>query len=219
MALPQVQDILDGFPGWFSLALLTNDQASTDGANTTIVKSMADPVWIGHGASKWLTANELRYWRGKMAGLDNGRRLFLGYDFTAYYPALYPKGSWPTGADFTGLTATIKAIGEDGVSLSLSDLPEGFTGSIGDMASSAYGDGDPQALALWRLAEGFTADSEGDTDLFEVRGAIPLDLAVGDTVAVKRPACHMIIQPGSVNFPKDGAAGRFTFDAVQVPTP
>ena len=218
MALPLVQNILDDFPGWFSLDLLSNDQASTAGDNTTIVKSMADPVWTGHGASKWLTANELRYWRGRMAGLDNGRKMFLGYDSTACYPALYPKGSWPTGADFNGIAA-VKAIGEDGVSVSLSGLPPGFEGSIGDMASAAYGADDPQALVLWRLVENFTADGIGETDLFEVRGAIPLDLAVGDVVALKRPSCHMILQPGSVKFPQEGRNGSFTFDAIQVPTP
>lgn len=219
MSLADVQDILNGFPGWFSLDLLDADQASTSGDNTTIVKSMADPVWTGHGVSTWLKPNALRYWRGKLAGLDNGRKLFLGYDFTAFYPTLYPNGSWPTGSSFTGLTATVQAIGEDGVSLSLSDLPAGFIGSIGDMISVGYGEGDPKALALLRLVETFTADSGGDTGLFEVRGAIPIALAVGDTVAVKKPSCHMIVQPGSISFPKEGAAGSFTFDAVQVPTP
>lgn len=219
MSLATIQDILDGFPGWFSLDLQYADQASTSGDNTTIVKSMADPVWTGHGVSKWLKPNPLRKWRAKLDGLDNGRRLFLGYDFTAFYPTLYPKGSWPTGSSFTGLTATVLAIGGDGVSLSLSDLPDGFTGSIGDMISVTYGSGDPAALALLRVVEEFTADSSGDTELFEVRGAIPLALEVGDTVAVKKPSCHMIIQPGSISFPKDGASGSFTFDAVQVPTP
>ena len=219
MSLAAVQDILDGFPGWFTLDLLYADQASTSGDNTTIVKSTADPVWTGHGVSKWLKPNALRYWRAKLAGLDNGRKLFLGYDFTAFYPTLYPNGSWPTGGSFNGLTATVQAIGEDGVSLSLSDLPYGFTGSIGDMISGTYGSGDPAALALLRAVEEFTADSGGDTGSFEVRGAIPLALAVGDTVAVKKPSCHMIIQPGSISFPKEGTAGVFTFDAVQVPTP
>ena len=53
---------------------------------------------------------------------------------------------------------------------------------------------------------------------FAVRGAFPAGVDVGNVVAVKAPSCHMIIQPGSLKWPTD-AAGAFSFDAIQVPTP
>ena len=222
MALPQVQNILDAFQGvgWFALDLQYNDQSSTSGDGTTIVKSLADPVWTGHGESKLLRARDLGYWRAVLAGLDNGRQLFLGYDFTSVWPRLYPRGSWPGGPAFGGASAEIVQIGSDGRSIALTMLPANYQGSIGDMLSAIYGSGSPAPRALWRAVESFRSDVSGTTPLFEVRGAIPAALAVGDLVTVAKPSCHMILQPGSVKFPASTQwEGSFTFDAIQEPNP
>lgn len=220
MSLATVQDILPDWPGWAILDLSHGDQASGQGSGEMLVKQLRDPLWALHAESRTLSANQIRFWKAKLDGLDNGKKLFLGYDFASFWPANYPNGSWPTGGSFDGISATILALGGDGISMSLAGLPVGFIGSIGDMLSATYGVGSPAALALWRAVEGFTADGSGNTGTFEVRGAIPAGVANGNTVAVKKPSCHMMIVPGSIQTPKDHTArGPISFDAIQVPTP
>lgn len=220
MALATVQDILSDWPGWATMELSYGDQSSGQGSGQTIVKSQRDPLWTLHAETDSLSPNEIRYWKAKIAGLDNGRKLFLGYDFTAFYPTNYPNGSWPTGGSFSGSTAAILAVGGDGVSISLSGLPAGFAGSIGDMLSVTYGDGSPAAVQLLQAMEAFTANGSGNTSAFEVRPAIPAGVTTGKAVSVKKASCHMMLVPDSFSFPKDPSArGPIAFDAIQVPTP
>lgn len=220
MALATVQDILPDWVGWASMDMSYGDQTSGQGSGETIVKQLRPPLWTLHAVSKTLRASQLRFWKAKLDGLSNGKKLFLGYDFANFYPLNYPNGSWPAGPSFDPTTPTVLAIGGDGVSISLQGLPSGYKGSIGDMVQIAYGSGSPVALALMEVVEGFTAGGDGTTGSFEVRGDIPAAMAEGDAVSVKRPSCHMMIVPGSVNAPKDiSGGGVLSFDALQVPTP
>jgi hypothetical protein len=220
MSLATVQDILPTWPGWASMELSYGDQSSGQGSGQTIVKAMRDPHWVLHAESKVLSPNEIRYWKARLSGLDNGRKLFLGYDFTCYYPTNYPHGSWPTGVAFSGTTAAILTVGGDGVSISLSGLPAGYVGWPGDMLAVTYGSGSPAAIQVLQAVESFIVDGAGHSDVFEVRPAIPAGVVAGKSVSVKKPACHMMIAPGSLNIPKDSSArGVISFDAIQVPTP
>jgi hypothetical protein len=219
MSLPTVQDILADFPGWALLDMSHGDQSSGQGSGVIIVKQLRDPLWELHAESKLLKPNMLRFWKAKLDGLNNGKKYFLGYDSSSFFPAAYPNGSWPTGSSFSGTTAAIHSIGSDGVSLSLSGLPAGFTGTIGDMLQVTYGGSPPSDLALFRAVETFTADGSGQTSEFEVRGTIPAGIAVSDAVSVKKPACHMIIVPDSVKITAGLSGwGSIVFDGIQVPT-
>lgn len=220
MALPTVQDILPDWPGWAVMTLSPGDVSSGQGTGQTLVKSVRDQVWNLHAESKVLPPSQIRFWKAKLDGLANGKRLFLGYDFASFFPAKYPKGSWPTGGSFDGVSAAINSIGTNGISISLSGVPAGFVGTIGDKFSITYGGGDPAALCLLETVEGFTANGSGVTPEFEVMAEIPIAVAEGDVVSLKRASCHMIISPGSVSSPQDKTGwGSITFDAIQVPTP
>lgn len=220
MTLATVQDILAIWPGWATLDLSYGDQSSGQGSGQTIVKRLRDPLWTLHAESRTLSPNEIRFWKAKLDGLDNGRRLFLGYESTSKYPAAYPRGAWPTGGSFSGTTAAVSAVGGDGISLSLKSLPAGFVGTIGDMISVTYGAGTPAALCLLRVLEAFTANGSGVTGTFAVSGPIAAGVAANKAVSVKAPACHMMIVPGSVSAPKTvSGRGAITFDAIQVPVP
>jgi hypothetical protein len=220
MALATVQDILSAWPGWVHMDLSYGDQMSGQGSGETIVKRLRDPLWTLHAESGYLKPNALRKWKAIMDGLDNGRRLFLGYESASVFPAKYPRGTWPTGVAFDGISAKVRAIGGDGVSLQLKNLPAAFAGSIGDMIQITDADGDPAPLCLVRLLETYVADGGGLTAAFQVSGTIPAWVAVDDTVAVTKAACHMMIVPGSLNCPKDiSGGGTISFDGLQVPTP
>lgn len=216
MTLPAIQDILADWPGMARLEPSHGDQSSGDGAGTTIVKELRDTYWVLHAVSRILSPNQIRHWKGRLEMLDNGRGLFLGYDMLNRFPIAYPNGAWPTGALFDGESAEVEAVGVDYQSLKLRALPNGYTGKIGDQLSITYGD--PPQLALLTVGEDFTAGGDTKTDFFAVRPPISLDVAAGDVVAVKRPACRMIIQPGSISYPKDANAwGTISFDALEAP--
>ena len=186
----------------------------------TIVKQLRDPLWMLHAESRQLSPGDIRKWKAKLAGLDNGRKFFLGWDFAATFPDKYPKGaSVPGGTGLDALTVTINTIGTDGVSIKLGGLPNGYAGKVGDMISISYGGSPPTQLALLQAVEDFSAGGSGVSTQFEVRAAIPAGVSVGDAVKLHKPSCHMMISPGSISAPKDSTArGTITFDAIQVPT-
>lgn len=218
MALATVQDILATWPGWATLELLYGDQTSGQGNGTVIVKNMRDPLWVLHAESKILKPNALRNWKSMLAGLDNGRGLFYGYDFASYYPIQYPRGGWPTGLSFSGTTARVLA--KAGNTISLDQLPVGFKGNIGDMIQVTASSGSPAKQALLQACETFIAGGAGTTAVFEVRPTIPAWVAATNAASVKKPSALMMIQPGSISAPKGSDAwGRITFDAIQVPSP
>ena len=220
MALAEVQDILASWPGWATLDLSDGDETSGQGSGQIRVRELRDAYWVLSATSRTLSPNQIRYWKAKLAGLGNGKKLFYGYDLTNKYPAEYPNAAWPTGVSFDGTTATIGTLGGDGVSLTLEDLPATFVLGIGDMLSFTYGDGDPEALSLHQLVESATASGAGATAAFEVRPPLPFGAEEGATVRVKTPRCHMMIMPGSISTPKDVSGwGEISFQAVQVRTP
>lgn len=216
MTLPAIQDILAAWPGRAWLELSRGDQSSGTGAGQTIVKELRDPYFVLHAVSRVLSPNEIRYWKGRLETLDNGRGRFYGYDPLAKYPIAYPNGSWPTGGAFNGLTAAVEAIGDDYLTLKLKQLPVGYTGKVGDGLSITFGDDD--SLQLLTVGEDFTAGGDAKTGWFAVRPPVSLGVEVGDAVAVKRPACVMMIAPGSLSYPKDISAwGAISFDGIEVP--
>lgn len=218
MALATVQDILPNFPGWATAQLVYGDETSGQGSGQILVKNLRDPLWQLHAESKFLSPNNLRKWKAILNGLDNGRSLFLGYDFASFYPVAYPNGTWPTGGSFSGTTAQVHA--KSGKTISLDHLPAGYAGSVGDMIQVTASSGSPAKLALLQACEAFTADGSGVTGAFEVRPTIPAWVAATNAVAVKKPGCHMMVQPGSVDAPTDLRAwGTIMFDAIQVPNP
>jgi hypothetical protein len=220
MALATVQDILPTWQGmgWATMELLYGDQTSGQGSGQVIVKNLRDPLWMLHAESKILIPSQLRKWKAILNGLDNGRSLFLGYDFAGFYPILYPRGTWPTGVSFSGTSAAVSA--KSGKTITLSGLPAGYSGSIGDFIQVTNSTGSPAKLALLQAAETFTANGSGVTSAFEVRPTVPAWVAAAQAAAVKKAGCHMMIIPGSIEAPKNlNARGSISFDAIQVPIP
>lgn len=203
MSLTYPLDILSTFPGWTtSFAPLYRQEQSRTQAGVTYVKDYDDPLWRLSAQSRSLSANELDYWRARLNALENGLQTFLGYSLSRTYPILYPRGSWPTGAAFSGTTAVLASINTARTAITVSSIPAGFTFSIGDYL--AIGND------LHQVMESATADGTGLTGAFEVRPRIWPSVVVGTApaVSVKNPACIMTIDPGSVQSPADPSTGR-----------
>lgn len=207
-------DLLADWPGWVTLDPSYGDQTSGQAGGQIRVKSLRAPLWTLQAATRDLSPNELRHWKAKLAALENGQKTFWGYDSASFFPAAYPHGSWPTGGAFSGETAAISALPST-IAMRLKSLPAGFKISVGDHIAFAYGTG--PSYALHQAVEEAVADGSGVTPAFEVRPPIRQGAAINNVVKVKRPACLMMIVPGSVSAPANlNARGPISFNAIQV---
>jgi hypothetical protein len=195
MAITYPINLLPGFPGWTTgFSLRWRQEQSTQASGRILVKDMGSPLWTLRAASKTLSPNNLDAWKARLESLENGLQTFWGYSMTRCYPILYPRGSWPTGTSFTGLTANLASINANRKAITLSALPAGFTLSVGDYISITIG----TRKDLHQVMEAATAAS-GTTTEFEIRPHLWPDVTITKAVAVKQPACLMAIVPGSLS--------------------
>jgi hypothetical protein len=210
MALTEPFDLLADFPGWVtSFELNWRQEQSRQANGRVIVKDLGAPLWRLKAQSKMLRPNVLDYWRARLDALENGLATFKGYSLSRTYPIAYPRGSWPTGGAFDGVSASLNLVGASRKSIKVGDLPAGFVLSVGDMVAIGSD--------LHRVMEAATAAGTGITSEFEVRPHIWSGVvAGGDDVAVYRPSCVMAIVPGSIG---SGAGingwGSVTFEAME----
>jgi hypothetical protein len=199
MTLTAPFDILTGFPGYTTaFAPLYRQEQSRTQAGVTYVKDYDDPLWTLSAQSRSLSINELDNWRARLAALENGLQTFRGYSMSRTWPILYPRGSWP--GLFDGVSARLATISTDRTTISISSLPAGFTFSVGDYLAIG--------TDLHQVMEPATA-AAGLTNVFEVRPRIwPNVVVSGQAVSVKKPACLMTVDPGSITSPADPATGR-----------
>lgn len=215
MALATIQDILTGWPGWATLSLSSGVETSGVASGLIRAKDLRPRLWTLDAQTYVLQPSALKHWRARLQSLDDGIGLFYGYDMSNYYPSLYPKGTWPTGGSFDGVSAKINSL-PSSKSLTLKSLPVGYVVSIGDMISFPYGsDGN---VALHEAQETATANGSGVTGAFEVRPTIVTGAAINNTVSVKAPSCKMMMVPGSLSMPPASAkTGAISFKGIQVP--
>jgi hypothetical protein len=195
VALSEPFDLLPDFPGWVTkFELRYRQEQSRTAGGRTIVKDMGSPLWQMAAQTKVLRPNDLDYWRARLQALENGLKTFWGYPLSRTYPIAHPKGSWPTGGAFDGVSASLASINANRKAIRVDDLPVGFKFSVGDFLSIA---GD-----LHQVMEPATAAVGGLTPQFEVRPHLWPSVTVSDpapAVSVYRPACLMAIVPGSIS--------------------
>lgn len=205
MTITYPLDILSTFPGYTTaFSPLYRQEQSRTQAGVTYVKDYDDPLWTLSAQSRSLSINELDFWRARLAALENGLQTFLGYSMSRTWPILYPKGTWPTGASFDGVSAHLAAINTARTGIEISNLPAGYTFSVGDYLAIG--------TDLHQVMESVAAGGGGLTSSFEVRPRIWPSVTVGNSppleVSVKKPSCIMTIDPGSITSPADPASGR-----------
>lgn len=192
-------DILTGFPGWTTMVEPMLRQEQSRSANgKTYVKNLGSPLWQLSAQSRQLKPNELDYWRARLNTLIDGSLTFYGRPMSRCFPIAYPNGSWPTGAAFDGVSASLASVATDRKTITVSSLPVGFIFSVGDYL--AVGND------LHQVMEPASANSFGTTGGFEVWPHIWPGVSSG-TVSVKKPSCLMAVVPGSVSTPADPQTG------------
>lgn len=213
MALATVLDFLHDWPGQAKLQLSCGDEMAETGGGAVMARELRPPLWALDAQSRLLKVNTLDHWQATLEALENGKRLFWGFNRNRSYPINYPNGSWPTGGAFSGLTARILTVGGNNKSMSLDSLPAGYEGVPGDMLAWNY---NTTQYALHRVVEAFTANGSGVTGVFEVRPHIRPTASPTTAVSVKQPACQMVVIPGSTSVEIDGLGwGTLAFQAQQ----
>jgi len=196
MAITYPFDLLADFPGWSTdFDLLWRQEQSRQANGRTIVKDMGSPLWRATYQSRSLWANELDYWRARLAAMENGLKTFLGRPLSRCRPINHPgSAALPSG--------TLSSIGGDRTTINAGGLT-GITLRAGDMMQIGARD-------LHQLV-----DVSGAT--MEVRPHIWPGVATGAEVVISKPSCVMAIVPGSISSSADAATGRgsISFQAVE----
>lgn len=211
--LDTVQDFLVDWPGWASLSPVWGDETSNLANGVTLVKELRPQLWQLDAETVTLEPTDLAFWRTKLLGLQNGKRLFYGFDKTNFYPLHYPNGFWPTGDSFSGNTAQIHSI-TDRYNIALDHLPKGYIGTVGDFLSIVFSG---SLISLHRVVESFVSDDDGVTATFSIEPYLRIGVAPGAVVSVKKPGCNMMVVPGSVVYPGAAIRGSLSFKGLQVP--
>jgi hypothetical protein len=207
-------DLLANFPGTSTrFDLVPQIELDPTRNGKQISKDIGPELWEADYLTRVLSPNEMKFWKARLNSLHG--ESFIGYDLTAGYPILYPHGSWPTGLAFDGL-AMLNSVSGNSKEISLSDLPSGFVGSVGDYLSFTYG----TSRALHQVSEEFfSTGSGGTTDEFRVRPDIRpgYNLGSGGTVVLLvRAYAEMIVVPGSISASTDlTGRGQLSFTGRQ----
>lgn len=204
MAITFPYDLLADFPGWSTeFELLYRQEQSRSASGRTYVKDFGSPLWRASYQSRTLSINELDEWRARLNVLDNGLNIFLGRNTARCYPIKDPRGvNVPT-------SAALVAIGANRKDITVAPLPTGYALTPGDMIQVG-------ARNLHRVV-GVTPETNGTTNVVEVRPHLWPESAVGDSVKLVRPSCQMTLVPGSVSSSSDFSTGRgaITFQAIE----
>ncbi|MET4721910.1 hypothetical protein ABIF63_006016 [Bradyrhizobium japonicum] len=204
-------ELLADFPGWTTgFDLQARQEQSRSASGVTYVKDLGPPLWTLKAQSKVLPPNVLDHWRARLKVLEGGLYTFLGYPLSRVYPISYPKGSWPTGGSFDGVSAALLSINANRKAVRLEDLPAGFKFVIGDYLAIG--------VDLHQVVEATTADGGGITPEFELRPHIwPGVTAGASAVKVYRPACVMALVPGSVSTDASLSGwGSIAFQGIEI---
>jgi hypothetical protein len=199
-------DILADFPGLTTrFEPVPMEEVEPMRGGRQISKDIGPTLWELDVESKRLLPSELKFWKARLLSLQG--ETFRGYDKTARYPIAYPRGSWPAGGAFDG--EAVLANVTDNKVVTLSGLPAGYVGSVGDTISFPYG-ADSQALHM--VMEAFVADGGGNSGGFEVRPHVRPGYGLGSPatdVMVAGAYALMVLIPGSVKVQSD-MTGRGT---------
>lgn len=172
---------------------------------------LGDPLWVADVTCSMLTLAEARAIDALINSLDGVKGSFYLYDPAAMYPL-----ADPGGVILGSATVTIAALGAD--TLSLDGLPDGYALSAGDNLAFDTGSDPDVHRCFHQVVAGGTADGDGLAANIKVRPFIQPGASTGLVVTLKRPACEMIIVPGSYQPGQVRATIKsVAFQAQQVP--
>lgn len=194
----------------FKLADLSVANTLQSGAVQTM--DLGDPLWSATFRTHVVEAEDRQMWQAWALSLRRGRK-FLAFDPEKEFPAAYGSAvlglTRAIGGAFDG-SATLGAV--TATTVQLLGLPALYQAKAGDMLSFPWNG----VRALHQLVEDTAASSSGIMTL-SVEPPVRLNPApaVSATVDLVRPACVMLLKPGTFSAPASYDPQPVSFEAVQ----
>lgn len=181
---------------------------SGDGRNQVIVRRLAEPMWTGTMYVDDIRGRDLTRAVALLEAIGTSGRVLL-YDVARPFPR-----SDPFGTALSDDTLVVTALGSDGRSLRLTNLPGGFQISVGDWVSIGY-----RGSYRWlgQAVEDVQASGGGTTPMFEVTPALSEDVQVGASATMRRAyaICRIAAFEAGMHLPGGTGQGlSFTFKQV-----
>lgn len=173
-----------------------NDQFDGDGSGDVWQAELADPLWLADVTLDRDEHDLLKKVAARIRALNGAAQAFLLCDPLSLYPQADPAGTILGSA-----TVTVGAVNANRSLLSLAGLPGGYILTDGDKVQITQG----TTIRFHEVSAGETASGGGAMDV-AIWPRLSLNLAAGAAVTLKRPACPVIILPGS----HDPGTGRGT---------
>ncbi|MCV9997322.1 hypothetical protein OE766_03600 [Pararhizobium sp. YC-54] len=169
------------------------DEMSGSGDGRFWQAELTPPLWMAEVTLTELGNDAAKQIAALIRKLHGAQEAFFLYDPVSQFPQADKKGL------FLGSSVvTVGAVGGSRRTLSLLGLPGGYVLTLGDKIQIPYGS-DPTRYAFLEISETVAANGSGVTGQFEVFPHVPTGVGPDQSVILKRPACKVIVQPGSHN--------------------
>ncbi len=193
--------------------LYTQSSAPTRGGQAQVV-NLGPDLWSMRFSTKDMGYEDALDYQAWAQSLRGGARLFKAWHPLLRYPISYRNGfgglTRAGGGTFDG-TCTLTTIGAARDSITLTNLPVGFSLKRGDMVSFPMG----ASQTLHRVMAAATASAGGSVTL-TIEPIVPLAAVTGVTATFFKPWCLAVIDAQSIKGPLSaGQIGSLEFSAVQ----
>lgn len=166
-----------------------NDEFSGVGGGALWQAELARPLWTAEVTLNDQTLNEMKQQAALIRKLDGARQNFLLCDTTSLFPQADPDGTILGSA-----AVTLGVIGSDRTIAPLTGLPAGYVLTIGDKMQI----NGASKIAFVEVSQTVAATAGGLAGV-AIFPRLPAWVANGAAVVLKRPACPVVIAPGSHN--------------------
>ena len=214
--LPETSDGFLPFRTATFKKLYSQSKAPTRGPKPQVI-GLAPQRWQMSFQSDTLNWSDANALMTVLEGLEGGTILFKAWHPQLRFPQKYRGGfsglTRHGGGAFDG-TCNITGVGGTLKTLTLSNLPDAFQFTLGDMVSFPFGD----TQLLFRILADATANNSGVVTV-SVTPTLPISLSVTTppiVATVFKPWCLASIDADSIDGPIDGNTGSVSFSAVQV---
>lgn len=170
-----------------------NDEMSGSGDGRLWQAELAPPLWTADITLRTDFNDAMKQIAAIIRKLNGSQEAFFLYDPISKYPQYDP-----TGSILGSSVPTILSIATNRSSFSITGLPANYRITIGDKISIPYGS-NPTRYAFLEASETITANGSGVTGQIALFPNVPIGVANGAAITLKKPACKMVLVPGSHN--------------------
>lgn len=165
-----------------------NDELSGDGSGRFWQAELAPPIWECTINVAPQTHDDAKQITSRIRALEGSKDTFLLTDPISREP------QFDKNRTFAGMTSRISSISQNGKTISISGLPQGFNLTFGDKFSIVYGV-DSDRYSFHEIVSDVVAGSNGQALNVSVFPFIPPAILVNDIISLYDAACKMIIYP------------------------